>query len=213
MEALTKKQKEVLDYIVQKIEEKGVAPSYREIAKRFRLRSLATVALHVRALIRKGCLAREKWRARGLTPTGYASPTPGSLIPVPLLSGFLPAGPTQELSEEVEKTLFIDRYLLKGSGRDCFAMKVRGISMTGAGIEDGDMVVAKRQQFADPRNLVIALKDGEVTLKRFIPQDGGVLLKAENPQAQSYFIPLKADDQRVKGIIGKVIKVIKDVKP
>jgi len=120
------------------------------------------------------------------------------------------AGPTQEINEEIERTIYVDRYLLKT--KDCFAMRVKGISMTGAGIEEGDIVVVKRQRTADPGEIVIAMIDGETTLKRFMPQKNGVMLKAENPKSKSYFVADDPDSQCVNGIVGRVIKVIHDMK-
>lgn len=211
MKALTGKQKEVLNFITQRVKEGRPAPSLREIGKHVGGRSVATVSLHVRALVRKGHLDREKWRARGLVPKGLAAPAPGATAPIPLLSGFVSAGPTQEICEDVDRVIHIDRYLVRS--KDCFAMRVKGTSMTGAGIEESDVVIVRRQETAERGELVIALKDGEATLKRYMPRKGGVTLKAANPKAQSFFIPFCPDAQTVCGIVGKVIKVVKDVGP
>lgn len=210
MKNLTLKQKNILDFVSETLRARGSAPTIREIGQRFRLKSPATIYNHLRALVKKGYLDKEKSRARSIYPKGLQPPDPGATTPIPLLSGFIYAGPTQEIVEDVERTIHVDRYLLRP--KDCFALRVKGISMTGADIVEGDIVIVRRQTTAEAGDIVVALKDGEATLKRYVPQKDGVLLKAENAKSKSFFIPNNEDDQCVNGIVGKVVQVIRSLK-
>lgn len=210
MKNLTLKQKNILDFVAETLKGRGSAPTIREIGQRFRLSSTATIYNHLRALVKKGYLDKEKSRARSIYPKGLQPPEPGSTMQIPLLSGFVHAGPAHEIVEDVERTIHVDRFLLRT--RDSFALRVKGISMTGAGIMEGDIVIVRRQATADDGDIVIALKDGEATLKRYVQRKDGVLLKAENPRSKSIFIAKNDDDQRMNGIVGKVIQVVRNLK-
>ena len=170
--SLTRRQREVLDFVRKKRSRKGKVPSTREIQRHFGFASQTAAVNHLKALERKGCLRR----------------LPGDLLPVnsdrfsqiPLL-GVIPAGlPTFE-EEHSEGGVAVDLSSIGLSeGARTFALTVRGDSMIGAHIQEGDVVVL---EYREPRDgdVVAALIDGETTLKRFVLDNGRPFLKAENP--------------------------------
>ena len=171
-DSLTRRQGEVLDFVRKERSRKGKVPSTREIQRHFGFASQTAAVNHLKALDRKGCLRR----------------LPGDLLPVnsdrfsqiPLL-GLIPAGlPTFE-EEHSEGGVAIDLSSIGlPEGARTFALTVRGDSMIGAHIQEGDVVVL---EYREPRDgdVVAALIDGETTLKRFVLDNGRPFLKAENP--------------------------------
>tara|TARA_B100000900_G_scaffold388419_1_gene380447 strand:- start:533 stop:1141 length:609 start_codon:yes stop_codon:yes gene_type:complete len=171
-DSLTKRQKEVLDFVRKERSREGKVPSTREIQRHFGFASQTAAVNHLKALERKGCLRR----------------LPGDLLPmnadrfsqIPLL-GLIPAGlPTFE-EEHSEGGVAVDLSSIGLSkGARTFALTVRGDSMIGAHIQEGDVVVL---EYREPRDgdVVAALIDGETTLKRFVLDNGRPFLKAENP--------------------------------
>ncbi|HAT59407.1 MAG TPA: repressor LexA, partial [Opitutae bacterium] len=167
-----KRQKEVLDFVRKERSREGKMPSTREIQRHFGFASQTAAVNHLKALERKGCLRR----------------LPGDLLPmnsdrfsqIPLL-GSIPAGlPTFE-EEHSEGGVAVDLSSIGLSkGARTFALTVRGDSMIGAHIQEGDVVVL---EYREPRDgdVVAALIDGETTLKRFVLDNGRPFLKAENP--------------------------------
>ena len=170
--SLTRRQQEVLDFVRKRRSRTGKMPSTREIQRHFGFASQTAAVNHLKALERKGCLKR----------------VPGDLLPmntnrysqVPLL-GSIPAGlPTYE-EESSEGGVGVDLSSIGLSERArTFALKVRGDSMIGAHIQEGDVVVL---EYREPRDgdVVAALIDGDTTLKRFVLEKGKPFLKAENP--------------------------------
>lgn len=171
-DSLTRRQGEVLDFVRKERSRKGKVPSTREIQRHFGFASQTAAVNHLKALERKGCLRR----------------LPGDLLPVnsdrfsqiPLL-GLIPAGlPTFE-EEHSEGGVAVDLSSIGlPEGARTFALTVRGDSMIGAHIQEGDVVVL---EYREPRDgdVVAALIDGETTLKRFVLDNGRPFLKAENP--------------------------------
>lgn len=171
-DSLTPRQREVLDYVRRQRSRTGRMPSTREIQRHFGFASQTAAVNHLKALERKGYLRR----------------LPGDLLPtnanrfsqVPLL-GSIPAGlPTfEEESSEGGVSVDLASIGVSESART-FALTVRGDSMIGAHIQEGDMVVL---EYREPRDgdVVAALIDGETTLKRFVMENGQAYLRAENP--------------------------------
>jgi repressor LexA len=182
MATLTPRQDQILSFIRTEARERGSIPSVREIMGRFGFRSPATVASHLDLMEKKGVLRRQAGRARNifLKEDRALPPPPESLSHIPL-HGMIPAGFPADQHQEEGRSLAIDPALLKLSpAARLFALEVRGDSMTGAGILDRDLVVL---EVAEPRNrdIVAALLDGEVTLKRYLVVAGRPFLRAENP--------------------------------
>jgi repressor LexA len=193
---LTKKQKEVMDYLTDFIESNSYAPSYREIAQGCGFSSVATVSQYIDILKSKGHLINEANEARSLQLTPIFDER---TFEIPL-EGSIAAGKPIEAIRTSE-TIDIPRDMM---GRDVFALKVKGDSMVDDGILDGDYVIIQR--CAVPRNgeIVVALLDNNnVTLKRFYQEKDGVRLHPSN----SNYKPIRAKkviiQGRVKGVIRK----------
>ncbi|TVR50528.1 MAG: repressor LexA [Puniceicoccaceae bacterium] len=195
---LTGRQAEVLAYVRRRRRETGAAPSTREIQRAFGFASQTAVMHHLRALERKGAL----WRLPGdLRP---AVPAEG-LREVPIL-GQIPAGlPAYGEEEQREGCVTVDLASV-GIPRNArtFALRVRGDSMTGAHVAEGDVVVL---EFREPRSgdIVAALIDGETTLKRFLLRQGRPYLKAENPR---YPDLIPARELVVQGVMVALVRTV-----
>jgi len=199
MESLTKRQKEILDFIRNFLEENGYAPSFREIAYYFELSSVSTVSEYISILEDKGYLTKEAMEARSiqLTPA-FASGIDTFEIP---LSGVIDAGKPIE-AIRTNETIDIPKDMM---GRRTFALRVRGESMIDDGILNGDYVIIEQSQ--NPRNgdIVVALIDNEnATLKRYYNESNGIRLQPANKSMR----PMKFAKKRVT-IQGKVKGVIR----
>ena len=172
---LTFRQKEIYDFLLKTIREKGFAPSIVEIGARFKIASTNGVSDHLKALEKKGYIRRVGPRAfEVVSASGKA--VLNSFREIPIV-GRVPAGKPFLSEENIEGQLAITSDM--GTGR-MFALQVKGDSMSGAGIQDGDKVIVKQQGTAENGEIVCALIDGEATLKRFFKKDQVITLKAEN---------------------------------
>lgn len=174
---LTERQQQILDYVKLHWRTHGVMPSLREIQQHFRLGSVATVAQHIDALESKQMLRREAGRARSLA---LPSATRHRVIELPIL-GSIPAGLPAANEALADGQLAVDPAVFGLRPEEpAYTLRVRGDSMTGAGIEDGDLVVLACRP-AKHRDIVGALVDGEATLKRLLTRPRPVLMP-ENPK-------------------------------
>ena len=196
---LTKRQREILDYLNEFIQQHGYAPSLEEIGRRFSLSSLATVHKHLTNLQEKGFIRRAWNRSRSveLVPTRVAE----RAIELPLL-GFVAAGvPIEAVSGS--ETIAVPETL--AGKRDSYVLRVKGDSMIDEQIRDGDYVIVEDRKSADNGEMVIALLGGaEVTLKKFYRENGRVRLQPANPAMQ----PMLFDPDRVQ-IQGVVVGVMR----
>ena len=198
--ALTDRQKAIYDFLLKTIREKGFAPSIHEIGRQFKIASTNGVSDHLKALEKKGYIRRVGKRAiEVVNALGKAVLTATREVPV---LGRVPAGKPFLSEENTEGLLSIPSDM--GSGK-LFALQVKGDSMIGAGIMDGDRVIVRQQGTAENGEIVCAVIDGEATLKRFYKKNGVVTLKAENEQYRP--ITVSAGEFRVAGkIIGLLRK-------
>ncbi|HEX9757768.1 MAG TPA: transcriptional repressor LexA [Nitrospiria bacterium] len=192
----TKRQLEILKFLAEFVRKAGYPPSLREIAKRFRIKGISAVKKHLDALEEKGCLTR----GRGARMIGV-SDLPQS-IPVPIL-GQVAAGRPILAQENISGTFALDRSVVRF--RYPFLLKVKGDSMIGAGILEGDHVLVKSQPHAEDRDIVVALLGDEATVKRFFHRGNKVVLQPENPD-QSPLVLTQDDDFR---ILGKVMGTVR----
>jgi repressor LexA len=198
--ALTARQKEIYDFLLRTIREKGYAPSMAEIGARFKIASTNGVSDHLKALEKKGYIRRIGKRAiEVINILGKTALI--AIREVPIL-GRVAAGKPFLSEENIEGYLALPSDM--GSGR-LFALEVKGDSMTGAGIENGDRVIVKQQGTAENGEIICALIDGEATLKRFFKNDGVITLKAENEKYAP--IVLSKGEFRIAGrVIGLIRK-------
>lgn len=185
MVPLTPRQREILSFLQAHHEEEGYWPSIREIQARFRFRSTNAVVGHLRALERKEAIARVAGQARAYRPVAAGNKpdaSPGDeVVELPVFGAIAAGFPDMIESGDAVERLQVDLTTVARSGRRrTFALRVRGDSMVDAGIHDGDTVVV------DPRaprdgEIVVALIDGQSTLKRFVkPADDIPFLRSEN---------------------------------
>jgi len=203
---LTKRQEEILDYIVGKVRDEGFPPTLKEIAGCFGLASPNAARDHVLALERKGFLKRtgEKSRALTLSPALRNAAPPAAAHRGWPLVGVVPAG-TPILAEENFEG-YVDLNELFGRGDDTFLLKVRGESMIGAGINDGDLVVVHNQDRVASGEIGVAFVGGEATVKRLFHEEGSWRLQPENPAID----PIRVwDGDPEFRIAGKVIGVVR----
>ncbi|MCX8033467.1 MAG: transcriptional repressor LexA [Thermoleophilia bacterium] len=205
---LTERQQEILAVIEEALATQGYPPTVREIAQAVGLSSPASVHGHLRALEAQGFLKRKgpKRRAlevvrsrQGKTQVLTRRALQDRLVRVPLV-GRVAAGSPVLAEESVEDYLEIPRFL--ASGEECFALRVSGDSMVKAGILDGDIVVVRRQEWAQDGDIVVALLSDEATLKRFFREGEAVRLQPENDHME----PIVTREPR---IIGRVIGVLR----
>jgi repressor LexA len=202
MEALTERQQQVLTFIEEEHARYGVPPSTREIQRHFAFASQTAALNHLRALDRKGAIHRRAGKARAVS---VVSELPrGRIIDVPVY-GRIAAGMAETIEQEIDGVLSLDA-ASAGIGRKTrvFALKVRGDSMIGAQINDGDTVVLEAREPRDG-DIVAALIDGETTLKRYVIADGKPYLHAENPRFPD-LIP--ARELVVQGVVTTLVRRI-----
>ena len=179
---LTKRQQQILDFIGSQREATGQSPSLREIARRFRFRSVTGAANHIRALIRKGVLKHSPGSARSWQVVTVLDKLRSQVVDIPLF-GTIPAGYSEEQKQEAEGCVSVDVATLgiRPNART-FALRVRGDSMVGKHIVDGDVAIFEYGLEPRAGDTVAALIDNESTLKTFLTERGKPFLKAENPK-------------------------------
>lgn len=187
---LTKRQKEILDFIRSYRTEHGISPTQREIRERFGLSSFGTVQKHLKRLEEKGALSREWNRSRGISPAEQGSSRPVALL------GLVAAGrPIEPFPDE--ESIEVPTSLL-GKGEH-FVLRVRGDSMIEDGIRDGDYVIVARRSQAQNGQTVVALVRGEATLKRYYGEGGRVRLQPANAAMRP--LTFDAHDVTVQGVV------------
>ena len=184
------KSEQILEFVSRFIQENGYAPSVREIGAAVGLRSTASVSYHLRALQEKGLLqgGEAKGRKRAISTTARAGQIP--------IVGVVTAGVPILAVENQEGTMCWD------GDPGCFALRVRGDSMIGAGILPGDKVVVRPQQTADDGQIVVARLGDEATVKRLQRRNGQVWLMPENPA----YDPLDGSECELLGLVKAVVR-------
>jgi repressor LexA len=203
MRELTRRQEQILDFIQKKQQIEGITPSLREIAHHFGFRSPRAAADHVDALGRKGFVAIKAGTARSLRIISPLQDLRKRVADIPLL-GSIPAGFADERKQEAKGCVSIDIGTLgiKPTPRT-FALEVRGDSMIGKHILDGDIVVVEHGQTPRNGDVVAALIDGDCTLKTYVADKAKPYLKAENPRFPK-FIP--AGELVIQGVMVALIR-------
>lgn len=207
MRELTNRQQEILGFIEAFSARHGVPPTVREIGECFRVTPRAAFD-HLRALERKGALRRRSGPGRPSRALTVVARSPGERR-VPIL-GRIAAGSPLLAEEHREGELPLAPSALPGRGEDVFALRVRGDSMIGAHICDGDLVLVRRQDSAQPGEIVVAMvgddAQAEATVKRFRREGGRVVLQPEHPT----MAPIVVDPrERPVRILGKVIGLLR----
>ena len=190
-------QNQILAYIKQTLNEKGFAPSVREIRDAMGLKSPATVQTHLHHLEQKGYITRNDRKQRSIMITQKETTEVSNAVPV---VGKVVAGHPIWAQENIENYITLPEVMLS-SGKH-FILRVSGESMIGAGIFDGDYLVVRQQNTATNGDVVVALLGNETTVKRFYRQDDCIRLQPEN----NAFSPIYTNECE---ILGKVISMFR----
>jgi repressor LexA len=204
--ALTKRQKDVLNYLVGFINKNGYSPSFEEIGRSMRLTSLATVHKHLQTLEKKGFIRRGYNQSRSIEVLQLPKPVRAEIldrhvVELPL-SGRIAAGRPLEAVEDRETISLADF----ARGQNTFVLQVKGESMRDDHILDGDFIVIEQTQVANPGEIVVALVgEDEATVKRFYRESGGkIRLQPANAQMAPIVVP--AADVRIQGRVVGVLR-------
>jgi len=199
---LTERQQELLAYLRQHQREQGVMPSTRDIQKHFGFSSQTAAMSHLRALEKKGVIQRHPHKARAVVfPEDLQRE---EIVDIPLY-GHIAAGYAELQQQQPDGNLSLDASTVGiRRGSKAFALKVRGESMIGANICDGDIAILEMKE-PRPNDIVAALIDGETTLKRYMVENGRPFLRAENPA----FPDLQPDQELVvQGVLKTLIRQV-----
>ena len=201
MKNLTDRQREVLDFISKYTEENFRAPSVRDISDHFGI-SLRAVQDHIAALQRKGYLSLSERRARSLhVLIDERSRTPAPYVgKVPVL-GTVAAGKPLLSEENLDGYLNLTEPFVR-PGKSYFALRVRGQSMINAGILDGDLAVIEQTNVAADGQIIVAVIDDAITLKRYYKETDRIRLQPENPD----FTAIYCKDVRIVGILSNILR-------
>jgi repressor LexA len=191
-EKLTPKQRQVLNFILERLQTVGSPPTIREIAQHFGFSSTGSPRLHLKALARKGYLRLNPQISRGIEVLGQA-------VGIPIVGRVKAGGPDLAV-EDVED--YLDLSKIFPHEETIFALRVKGDSMVGVGIMDRDLAIVRRQPSAEEGEIVVALIGEEATVKRFFKEPQGVRLEPANPAYE----PILSRDAI---IVGKVIGLIR----
>jgi repressor LexA len=228
-DALTQRQREILDFISASIVERGFPPTLREIGEHFNIKSTNGVNDHLKALEKKGHLRREDLKSRAMRPvlpdgSGEVVPlrrTPMgtgnvALVPQPpqddlvevAIVGRVAAGQPILAVENVSDTVRIDRMLL-GGYREVFGLRIVGESMIDDGILDGDYVFVRKTPSAKPGDIVVAMIEGEATVKRYYPEGDRIRFQPANSNMMPIIV--RRSEFKSVDIIGIVVGVYRKI--
>jgi len=194
---LTEKQQAVYRFIRQYIETRDVSPSYDEIRRHFGLQSFQSVQKYLKQLERKGFVrvpGKNQKRAITLIERG------GTAVTLQMAGTVAAGSPIEPL--EQQETVSVPEEML-GSG-DYFALRVKGSSMIGEGIYDGDTIVVRRQETAENGQTVVALVDGEATVKKYYRWKEGVELRPANPEMDSILV--REGEFAIRGVVAGLMR-------
>ncbi|MDP2786218.1 MAG: transcriptional repressor LexA [Sulfurimicrobium sp.] len=201
--SLTTRQGEMLNFLKEFQSKEGMAPTYREIAAHFRFKSIKAASDHISALEKKGYVRRRGGRSRGIELLPSQNGMYAAAFSIPVL-GNIPAGYPEEQIEKVHGMIAVDQMVLGlTKGHRLFAVKVEGESMEGRGIYKGDWVVGDADDSPREGNIVVALIDGQNTLKTLARKNESFFLKAENPD-YSDLIPIT--EMVIQGTVKAVLR-------
>jgi len=199
---LSKRRRDILEFISSAIRDRGYPPTVREIGDAVGLKSSSTVHFHLNVLQKLGLIERDGSLTRAIRPRDAETdpPTrPSKGVRYAPLVGKVAAGQPIFAAENIEETLTLPAELFPDG--DLFMLEVKGSSMIEAGILDGDLLVVQRQETAQNGDIVVALVEDEATVKRFFRHDGDIELRPENSQMESIFVKQVAILGRVRGVV------------
>jgi repressor LexA len=216
MNELTGRQRKVYDFIVSYSRQHGYPPAMQEIAGHLGVSGNLGIIKHLNALEKKGFIIRSSGSSRGIRVTKQSVSYPVSVermiggeddfsVHLPVV-GTVRAGMPQPPVEDIQEYYSIDRNVARSGGT--FFLKVKGDSMINAAIQEGDLALIRPQGIAQHKDIVVALVDGEATLKRFCRESDHIRLQAENPNYQPIIIHEGGSDI---SIVGKVVGIYRSL--
>ncbi|TMQ34461.1 MAG: transcriptional repressor LexA [Planctomycetota bacterium] len=194
--SLTERQREIYEFIREKIEGRGYGPTVREIGEAFEILSPNGVMCHLKALEKKGLILRKGRSARAIQLLDH-HPQSSSL---PFLGAVAAGSPTAAVAQN-ERLEFKDLF----GGSEHYVLKVRGNSMIDDHIQDGDFVVIRKRETASDGERVVAMIDDEVTLKRFYKEKNHVRLEPAN-KSMAPILVHSSDDAKILGVLIGVMR-------
>ncbi len=201
MKGITDRQKEVLTFISGFTEENGYPPTVREISEHFQI-SIRAVQDHIIALQKKGYLSQSQKRSRSIRV--LSDMRDKEQLPyvskVPLL-GTVAAGKPLLCEENIDGYVNLSEPFVR-PGKNYFALRVRGLSMINAGILDGDLAVIEQAETAADGQIIVAVIDDAITLKRYYKETDRIRLQPENPDFQAIY----CKDVRIVGILSNIVR-------
>jgi repressor LexA len=198
-DALTERQREILDFISRSIAKRGYPPTLREIGSHFGIKSTNGVNDHLRALEKKGYLHREDLKSRALRPIVST----GQIVEVPIL-GRVAAGQPLLAVRNYDDTVKVDRFFI-GAHREVFALRVKGDSMIEDGIFDGDYVFVQKQLQANSGETVVAMIGDEATVKKYYPEGDTIRFQPANAAMEPIYV--RKRDFKSVNLLGVVVGV------
>lgn len=194
--SLTSRQQEIYDFICHRIDQRGFPPTIRDIGTAFDIKSPNGVMCHLKALEKKGFITREGKSARAIRPTRRSRVRPGLAF-----KGLVAAGAPIPAEAQDERIDLHDLF----AGPDTYMLQVRGKSMIDNHIEDGDYVVIRKREQAQNGERVVAVVDGEVTLKRFFKHKDRIELRPQN-EGMAPIVVDPSRDIRIEGVLVGVVR-------
>ncbi|MDO8885403.1 transcriptional repressor LexA [Candidatus Oleimmundimicrobium sp.] len=202
--SLTKRQQQILDFILAEIHKKGYPPSVRDIGKAVGLSSTSTVHSHLSSLEKKGYLRRDPAKPRAIEVLGFREAEiglpPSKIRSVPVV-GRIAAGTPLLAEENIEDTFPLPADMVKDNA---FILKTKGDSMVGAGIFENDYLVVRQQSTAQNGDIVVALLGEEATVKRFYKEKDRIRLQPENPAME----PIFSQDVIILGKVTALLRLL-----
>ena len=195
----TERQQRILDVIRAFTAERGYPPSVREIGERVGLSSSSTIHAHLKALEKRGLIQRDPTKPRALRSGPQMPPVPESIV-MPIL-GRVAAGVPITAQEDIEGEFVLPSSFAPRAS-DQFMLRVQGESMIEAAILDGDLILVRPQKTASNGEIVVAMLEGEATVKRFYKEEGRVRLQPENASME----PIYASDVEIIGRVEAVVR-------
>ena len=202
---LTQKQSQILGFLQKFKNQEGVAPTYREISGHFGFKSTKAASDHVRALEKKGYVRLHRNRSRSIEIISSEVDSTGNVVSIPIM-GEIPAGKPEKKEENRSDKITVDETILGNcKSHRLFALRVTGESMMGRSICDGDWVVADADLSPNEGEVVVALIDGDSTLKTLAKKKNRFYLKSENPDYPDW-TPMK--EMIIQGVVKAVLRRI-----
>ena len=200
MKEITQRQKEVLNFISTFIKANGFPPTVREIGVNFGI-SLRAVQDHIAALQKKGYLSQSQKRARSISVlVDTKKDSDSSFVKVPILGNVVAGKPIMSEENFDGSVNLVEPFVRPG--KSYFALRVRGTSMKDAGILEGDLAIVEQASSAVDGQIVVALLDGAITIKRFYKETDRVRLQPENPE----FSAIYSDSVTILGILSSIVR-------